>query len=126
VDPNTGEAVDLSGREQAHAPDYQYSLSAEWRHPLGFSVRADLTGLGPFYFDATEDVRSHAYDLVNLRAAYDSERWSVSLWSRNVFNTYYAQRGFYFGLVPPDLPNELYRDHGDPRTWGMTAEWKVK
>jgi outer membrane receptor protein involved in Fe transport len=124
VDPNTGEVVDLSGRQQAHAPDYQYSLSAEWRHPIGVSVRADVTGLGSFYFDSSNNQSSSAYRLVNLRAAYERDHWTASVWARNLFNTYYAQRGFFFALEPPDFPEKLYRQHGDPRQVGATVEWR--
>ena len=35
---------DLDGREQAHAPGYQYSLSAEWNAGRGWMARADADG----------------------------------------------------------------------------------
>jgi outer membrane receptor protein involved in Fe transport len=38
----TGE--DLSARDQAHAPRYQASLNATWRHPLGWMARCRRFG----------------------------------------------------------------------------------
>ena len=117
---------DLDGREQAHAPRYQYSLSAEWSAGRGWMARADLSGSDEFYFDASHDQRSEPYTLVNLRAGYAGERWSVHAWGRNVFDERYAVRGFYFGLVPPDFANELYVQQGDPRQFGVTVRWSLR
>lgn len=117
---------DLDGREQAHAPGYQYSLSADWNGSRGWMARADLSGSDAFYFDASHDQRSEPYALVNLRAGYAGERWSVHAWGRNVFDEGYAVRGFYFGLEPPDFANELYVQRGDPRQFGVTVQWSLR
>jgi outer membrane receptor protein involved in Fe transport len=117
---------DLDGREQAHAPGYQYSLSVEWNGSRGWMARADLNGSDAFYFDASHDQRSEPYALVNLRAGYAGERWSVHAWGRNVFDERYAVRGFYFGLEPPDFANELYVQRGDPRQFGVTVQWWLR
>jgi outer membrane receptor protein involved in Fe transport len=117
---------DLDGREQAHAPGYQYSLFAEWNGSRGWMARVDLNGSDAFYFDASHDQRSGSYALVNLRAGYAGERWSVHAWGRNVFDERYAVRGFYFGLEPPDFANELYVQRGDPRQFGVTVQWWLR
>ena len=44
---------DLDGREQAHAPQYQYDLGIEYSHPRGWYGRVDLAGLDNFYFDVS-------------------------------------------------------------------------
>jgi len=116
---------DLDGREQAHAPGWQYSLSAEWTSPRGWMARADLYGSDAFYFDASHDQRSDPYALLNLKVGYSGDRWSAYLWGRNVFDERYAVRGFYFGLEPPDFPNKLYVQLGDPRQFGVTLAWSL-
>ncbi len=116
---------DLDGREQAHAPGYQYALSAQWRDVRGWMARVDLNGSGAFYFDASHDERSRPCTLVNLKAGHEGPRWSVYAWARNVFDEEYAVRGFYFGLEPPDYANELYVQRGDPRQLGVTLEWRI-
>ena len=117
---------DLDGREQAHAPGYQYALSAQWQDARGWMARVDLTGADAFYFDASHDQRSDPCTLVNLKAGREFERWSLYAWGRNVFDEYYAVRGFYFGLEPPDYPNKLYVQRGDPRQVGVTFEWRIR
>ena len=117
---------DLDGREQAHAPGWQYSLSAEWNAGRGWMARADLTGSDAFYFDASHDQSSEPYSLVNLQAGYAAERWSVYAWGRNVLDERYAVRGFYFGLEPPDFADKLYVQQGDPRQIGVTITWSLR
>jgi len=115
----------LDGREQASAPPYQYSISAEWTSNRGWMARADVTGCASFYFDTSNDQRSNAYTLLNLKAGYESGRWSVYAWGRNVLDETYAVRGFYFGLEPPDFADKLYIQRGDPRLAGVTFTWSV-
>lgn len=115
---------DLDGREQSHAPGYQYSLSAQWGGEQGWMARADLMGVDAFYFDASHDQRSDAYTLVNLKAGYARGPWSVQAWVRNAFDTDYAVRGFYFGLEPPDFADTLYTQAGDGRMAGITLQWR--
>jgi len=115
---------DLDGREQAHAPAYQYSLSAQWGGEQGWKVRADLSGTDAFYFDASHDQRSNPYTLLNLKAGYARGPWSVQAWIRNVTDEDYAVRGFYFGLEPPDYANKLYVQRGDGRLAGITVQWR--
>jgi iron complex outermembrane receptor protein len=115
---------DLDGREQAHAPGWQYSLSAQWGGDDGWMLRADLSGSDAFYFDASHDLRSEPYALLNLKAGYSRGPWSLYAWVRNVTDEDYAVRGFYFGLEPPDYPNRLYVQQGDGRLVGATLQWR--
>ncbi len=117
---------DLDGREQAHAPSWQYSVSAQWGGEQGWLLRADLVGVDAFYFDASHDQRSSPYALLNLKAGCTRGAWSASAWARNLTDEDYAVRGFYFGLEPPDFANELYVQRGDGRLVGVTLAWRWK
>ncbi|MEO7774632.1 MAG: TonB-dependent receptor plug domain-containing protein [Steroidobacteraceae bacterium] len=112
--------LDLDGRAQAHAPEYQYNFSAEYRAPRGWFARADLQGMAEFYFDTSNDQRSQSYRVVNLRAGIDSRNWSASVWTRNLLNAPYQTRGFFFGNEPPDFIPTRYVQQGDPRQLGAT------
>ena len=114
--------VDLTGRAQAHAPDYTFAAGASYRHPSGVFVRLDITARDAFYFDVSHDQTSQPYELANARIGYEAETWSIQLWARNLFDRDYAVRGFYFGNEPPDFPNKLYTRAGDPRRLGVTFE----
>ncbi len=112
---------DLAGRGQAHAPPYQASLTAEFRDPRGWFARADLQAVAGFYFSDSHDQRALPYELLNLRAGYETERWGASLWMRNALGADYAQRGFFFGNEPPDFPERLYVQLADGRQAGVSA-----
>ena len=114
--------VDLSGRAQAHAPDWTLAAGASFRHPNGVFARLDVTARDAFYFDVSHDQRSQPYELVNGRVGYETDRWSVQLWARNLFDRRYAVRGFYFGNEPPNFPDTLYTRAGDPRQLGVTFD----
>jgi iron complex outermembrane receptor protein len=116
---------DLSNRDQAHAPEYQASASATWRHPQGWMARAEVVAVDDYYFDVPPNpARSDAYALTNLKAGYEAEQWSVYAWVRNLFDEEYAVRGFFFGNEPPDFANKRYVQLGEPRVAGITARWE--
>ena len=118
--------VDLSGRKQAHAPDYTLAAGASYRHPGGFFARLDMTARDAFYFDVSHDQKSQSYELVNARVGYDADRWSLQLWGRNLLDREYAVRGFYFGNEPPNFPNALYTRLGDARQIGVTIDMRFQ
>ena len=39
---------------------------------------------------------------------------------RNALDSSWTQRGFFFGNEPPDYPDKLYVQPGDPRQLGVT------
>jgi len=118
--------VDLSGRQQAHAPDYTLAAGASYHHASGFFARLDVTARDAFYFDVSHDQKSRSYELVNARVGYDTDRWSLQLWGRNLLDRDYAVRGFYFGNEPPNFPNALYTRLGDARQVGVTFDMRFQ
>jgi iron complex outermembrane receptor protein len=113
---------DLDGREQPHAPQYQFNLGLEYRR-AGFFARADLAGLDDFYFDDSHDERAPSRVVTNLKAGVSGKHWRAEVWVRNLFDEYYSQRGFWFGLEPPDYPPTRYAQAGDPRHFGITLAY---
>src|SRR5688572_3789290 len=111
----------LDGREQAHAPEYQFDVGVEYRHPRGVYARVDFAGQDDFYFDVSHDERAPARLLTHLKAGYSGERWRAEVWVRNLFDRYYSQRGFFFANEPPDWVPTRYLQAGDPRHAGVTV-----
>ena len=121
------EGVDLSHRDQAHAPEYQFALNATWRSPFGWMARVDFAAVDDFYFDVPpNDQRAAAYALTNLKAGYEAKHWSVHAWVRNAFDQNYVVRGFYFGNEPPDFPDKRYTQLGEPRQYGVDFRWSLQ
>ena len=122
LDYRRGDA-DLAGRDQPHAPRWQASVSADWQGGGGLFAHAEVTGKAAFYFSASDDQRSSAYGLVNLRAGWRDARWTVTAWVRNLLDQHYATRGFFFGNEPPDFAPKRYVNNGDPRQAGVSASF---
>jgi outer membrane receptor protein involved in Fe transport len=116
-------AANLAGRDQPHAPRYNYAVGGTWRHATGWFARLDLSGKDTFYFDVSHDQKSKAFTIANARLGYTSENWTAEFWARNLFDEDYAVRGFYFGNEPPDFPDTLYTRPGDARQLGISLEW---
>lgn len=112
----------LTGREQAHAPNYQVHTGLEWQLSPAFNLRMEVDAKDSFYFSNTHDERAKAQALVHLRLNYQWRNWQLSVFSRNVFNESYATRGFYFGNDPRDeYLDKSYVQYGEPRRIGVTA-----
>lgn len=119
------EGNDLSGRDQAQAPRYQYALGGHYDIGSGFYLRMDVEGKDSYYFSDRHAVKSPSYNLLNLRLGYAHENWSVALWGRNVTDENYYVRGFgTFGNDPrKEYAVEPYYQYGDPRVLGVSASY---
>jgi iron complex outermembrane receptor protein len=105
-------------RDLPNAPHWQAAVSVTYRDPRGPFARIDATGMGGYYFDLPpNETTSKPYGLLNGKIGWETARWSAYLSGRNLLNKRYPVRGFYFGDVPPNFPNEVYIQLGDPRTW---------
>ncbi|MBT8130917.1 MAG: TonB-dependent receptor, partial [Gammaproteobacteria bacterium] len=115
----------LDGRDQAHAPRYSYALGGRFNFSQHWFARADITGKDAFYFSDSHDQQSKAYSLLNLRAGFDADTWSVAAWAKNVFDKDYAVRGFFFGNEPArNFEPTLYTRQGDPRQVGVSVTYR--
>ena len=106
------------GNDVPQAPGETYNLGAELHFPMGnnmdFYVRADWQHVGEMWFhtlqgeptptiwDAlnggggfiTQDfskAQRDAYDTLNIRAGVDGERWSATIWGRNITDEEYLE-----------------------------------
>ncbi len=118
-------SLDIDGRAQPFAPGYEFSAAIEYHHPSGFFLRLDSHAIDSFYYYTSDAQTSHSYHLENLRMGYERGPWTSSLWVRNLFGVQYAQQGFFFGLIPPDYPNQSFLQLGDPRQIGVTISYDL-
>lgn len=114
---------DLSGRGQAHAPEWQGVISVLYQRPSGWFARLDSQYQSGFFFSDSHDQRADGRTLINLRAGYGNDRWRAEAWMQNALDEDYAQRGFFFGNEPPDFPDRLYVQLADPRRIGLRFSW---
>ena len=50
--------VSISGRDQAHAPNYTFAMGGVYRHVSGAFARLDFAAKDEFYFDVSHDQKS--------------------------------------------------------------------
>jgi len=125
ADPENGVPFDLSGRDQAHAPNWQYTVGAQLFFGERWSLQADLEGKDGFFSSANHEERTGSYTLVNLRLAWAAGPWELALWGRNLGDEAVQTRGFGgFGNDPRKFYEvEPYYQLGEPRVYGISAAW---
>ncbi|EEF78914.1 TonB-dependent receptor [Methylophaga thiooxydans] len=119
------DSINVEGRRQAHAPNYQFTLGTEIYLTSEWTVRANMEGKDDFYFSNSHSSKSGSYVIYNASATYQKENWKFTLWGRNLFDKDYYTRGFFFDNTPPNYEDNptTYKQYGDPRVIGMTVSY---
>ena len=123
ADLENGVPYDMSGRAQAHAPETQYALGAQFFIATNWFAQVDIEGKSSAYASANHNEKLDGYTLLNMRLAYETERWSIAVWGRNLTDEDVQTRGFGgFGNDPRKLyETEAYYQLGEPRVYGVTG-----
>lgn len=117
--------VDKEGREQAHAPQYQFNLGAQLQFTERFYARIEAEGKDEFFYSNSHDAKSDAYELINLTLGYQGENFDLTVWGRNLTDKDYGVRGFRFGNDPRDFyTTHTYEQLGEPRVFGVTGKYR--
>ena len=120
------EGMETSGgdREAAMSPVITGSLRLNYSNDSGIfgSVRSSYKS-GYFYSDS-HNKKAEPYTLTNLALGKSFGKTTTTIWIRNAFNERFTTRGFYFGLIPPDYPDQLWKSYGDPRQIGVSMDYK--
>ena len=118
---------DLSGRDQAQAPAYQYAIGGRFDFGKGFYGRLDLEGKDDYYFSDRHEVKAPSYNLAHARLGYQAPCWSAAVWVRNLTDEDVSVRGFgSFGNDPrKEYLVEPYRQLGDPRVVGVSVRYSI-
>lgn len=116
---------DKSGRDQAHAPGYQFNLGAEMTLLENLVATLEVEGKDSFYFSDSHDQKSGSYELLHARLSYQVNALELSAWGRNLTDEEYAVRGFYFANDPRVFyaDDRAYIQLGEPRTYGVSASY---
>ncbi len=116
------------GNEVPFAPSTSFNLAAEYEHPLavlgidgGLFGRAEYQYVGSRTADPQNSLDLDSFDVVNLRAGWDSERFSVYGFVTNLLDENYAETRFRFGSTPGGDPVSVGTP-GLPRQFGIGAK----
>ncbi len=122
----TADGVDMSGRDQAQAPKYQYAFAARIDMTDHLYANVGIEGKDAYFYSDSHDEKADNHNLVNIKLGYKRDNWEVSLWSRNVFDTDYTSRGFYFGNDPRDgYTAHNYVQYAEPRVGGVSFSYEL-
>lgn len=120
-DEDSGRPID--GRDQAHAPRYQYYAGFNYALTDAWSLQMELEGKDDFFYSVTHDTEADGYDLWNMNLTYVQDYWRLNLWGRNLSEKDYNVRGFLFGNDPRDFYTARpFTQLGAPRQFGATLE----
>ncbi len=118
---NEVDNVSKDGRTPAQSPRYQYNVGLDYTLLESWIFRANVEGMGSYYFSNTHDMQSKPYTLANASLTYMGEHWTATLWGRNLADEEYDTRGYYFDNFGNG--DELYTQKGTPRTYGFTLSY---
>ena len=125
TDYDTPLSATLDSRDQAHAPNYQFVAGSSIQVTQNLSWTIDIEGKDSFYLSSSHDEQSSPYELFNTNLTYRIERWTLSIWGRNLSNKDVIVRGFGgFGNDPRKYyAVEPYYQFGEPRTFGLRGQY---
>ena len=114
----------------SYGGDREFAMAPRLTGSLGLKYGKEKTYLSmntsyksSYYFSDSHDSKSGAYFLSDLTVGRYFGNLNLKFWAKNIFNEKFVTRGFYFGLIPPNYPEELWVSYGDPRHFGVSIEY---
>lgn len=102
VEYDDGSGMEYTGNYVPFVPMHTFSTEvvwSPWNNGLSFALNGN--GAGRIYWTEGNDARQPFYALLGAHAAYETSRYTIVLWGKNLtdtkFNTFYfqsAERGF--------------------------------
>ena len=95
--------------------EYRWKASDDLEAYFGGTVSFQSSSFGDIGHGP--DFKIDSYALVDLRAGVQSDKWSASIWGRNVLNKYYATSAGNTG-------DFITRYTGRPATYGVRVSYR--
>ena len=110
-------------REAAMSPKVTGSFGVHFKNISSFFCLVQMSFKDEYYFSDSHNQKSKPYTLLNINIGKSFGKTMVKLWIRNALDERYTTRGFYFGLIPPTYPDQLWKSYGDPKQIGVTIDY---
>ena len=125
ADKEAGIPYSLDGRDQPHAPSYQFSLGLNVILSERWNANVSIEGKDEFYFSSSHNEQSDTYELLDASFNYKNQQWNFELWGRNLTDEDVKVRGFNF----PNDPRTFYAPAtftqlGEPRMIGISGGYQ--
>jgi len=108
------------GRRLANTPRHGHSLALRHGAGPGWFGRLEHTGRAAQFDSNNQDEARRAFGIWNATLGYATPAWTLTLWARNLADTAYDKRVFFFGNEDPDYEPRRYTSRADPRQAGVT------
>lgn len=113
------------GNEVPFAPKVTFNLAAQYTQPVAlFGLAGDMYGRVEYQYVGSRTVDPQnsfdlgSFDIVNIRAGWNSDNFSIYGFVTNVFDETYAETAFLFGQTPSG-DNASLAIPGQPRRFGV-------
>lgn len=106
---------DYTDNKKPYAPEYTFSFAAKYRSEAGLYAGADLTGCGKMYTDKINKYKRDAFSLMNLKLGYETEKYDVYLFGKNIFDEEYDS----------DDAKGLYTFYSRPAEFGIAFTYRL-
>lgn len=117
--------VDMTGRDQAHAPRRQTQLGAAFELADQLTLDVNYQYKGAFFYSDSHFFKAQAAELVSARISWQQDGLKLAVWTRNMLDKEYGVRGFFFANDPRDgYSNQEWQQLGEPRRIGVTASYQ--
>lgn len=113
--------------ELPFSPPVAFNVAATYEQPLTlFAVNGEAFGRIDYQFvgeraaDPQNSLDIESFDIVNIRAGWDTERFSIYAFAENLFDDTFIEAATSFGAAPDGSPVSLGVP-GQPRRYGVGA-----
>ena len=116
--------LDSTDRDVSNAPALTYSAGIDYRTIKGLFAGMELVGSDEYYESNSHNEKRGSYAVVNGSIGYQLERWTITLWAKNLLDEAYEERVFLFDNYDPDgLGEQRYEAPAAPRSFGVSASF---
>ena len=116
-----GVTIDASDNFLPLASRVSGSVGAEYLHYIApwtaLRGRVDYHVKGRYFFDVENRLRQSTFGLLDARLGLVGNKWSATLWAKNLFDARYRVTGIDFGALLGRLAGA-----GPPRTYGLEVK----
>jgi outer membrane receptor protein involved in Fe transport len=119
---------DYIDRDLANTPSLTYNARINYEIGNGFFATLEAVGSDEYYESNSHSEKRNAFAVLNGAIGYRHERWTLTLWGKNLLDEEYEKRVFFFDNFHPDDgfvagSNRRYEDPADPQQFGITANY---
>ena len=113
------------GREAAMSPNTA-SITFEYKLKPDICITFRTNFKSQYYFSDSHNKKSESYSISNFNLSKNFGKLKLTIWGNNIFDKIFTTRGFYFGLIPPEFNEQLFKSYGDPRQIGIKTDYFFK